>query len=199
MKCYLIRHAATKGNLEHRYVGRTEESVLPQELHRLRRLGESLSSVEYVFTSPSLRCRQSAEALFQDRGLFPAVEIISGFQEMDFGQFEYKNYQELNGNPEYQDYIDSGGKIAFPGGEAPKAFQMRCKNAFVSCIKKAKGQQRQSIAFVVHGGTIMAVMEAFGNPPKGYFDYQVKNGCGYLAVAEEKPILQLVHIQQIGL
>ena len=32
MKCFLIRHGATQGNREGRYVGSTEESVLPEEL-----------------------------------------------------------------------------------------------------------------------------------------------------------------------
>ena len=35
------------------------------------------------------------------------------------------------------------------------------------------------VAVVVHGGTIMAILERFGTPKKNYFDYQVKNGCGY--------------------
>lgn len=32
---------------------------------------------------------------------------------------------------------------------------------------------------VVHGGTIMAILEQYGYPKAAYFDYQVKNGCGY--------------------
>ena len=30
MRIYLIRHGVTKGNLEHRYVGSTEEVLLPE-------------------------------------------------------------------------------------------------------------------------------------------------------------------------
>lgn len=30
MRVYLIRHGVTKGNLEHRYVGSTEEVLLPE-------------------------------------------------------------------------------------------------------------------------------------------------------------------------
>ena len=35
------------------------------------------------------------------------------------------------------------------------------------------------------GGTIMAVLERFGFPKKAYFDYQVKNGCGYMLTPVE--------------
>ena len=137
MQCYLIRHGVTKGNQEGRYVGRTDEPVLCGELERLKYLGGTLSLVQHVFSSPLLRCRQSGEALFFSnniligeisQGCSPLKEatgnmqIIPEFREMDFGEFEYKNYQELNGNPAYQQFIDSGGTIAFPGGEEPEEF-----------------------------------------------------------------------------
>ena len=64
IKCYLIRHGATKGNQEGRYVGKTDEPVLESELERLRMLGKSLLPVDHIYVSPYLRCRQSAEALF---------------------------------------------------------------------------------------------------------------------------------------
>ena len=40
-------------------------------------------------------------------------------EEMDFGDFEYKNYHELNGNAAYQAWIDSGGTDCLPkwGGQ----------------------------------------------------------------------------------
>ena len=38
----------------------------------------------------------------------------------------------------------------------------------------------ESAAFVVHGGTIMAVMEAFSEEKKSYYDWQVGNGEGVL-------------------
>ena len=36
------------------------------------------------------------------------------------------------------------------------------------------------MALIVHGGTVMSIMEAFAQPPAGYYDYQIKNGCGYI-------------------
>lgn len=179
MKCFLIRHGATKGNLEGRYVGSTEESVLPEKLKKLREFGRSLPQMDHIFTSPYLRCRQSAEALFQGQEALQELEIISDFREMDFGAFEYRNYQELNGNPDYQRFIDSGGRIAFPGGEQPEDFKERCCQAFLKCLGQAREQNWQTLGFVLHGGTVMAIMEKWAVPKRGYFEYQVKNGCGY--------------------
>ncbi len=189
MKCYLIRHGATQGNQERRYVGSTDEPVLPDQLEKLKNHRKMISPVDHVFTSPYLRCRQSGKALFLHSGTLP--EIIWDFREMDFGEFEYKNYQELDGNPEYQRFIDSGGSIAFPGGEEPERFKERCRRAFLSCIGKARAQGFETLGFALHGGTIMAVMEAWCVPHRDYFAYQVKNGCGYEAEAVWQPELRL--------
>lgn len=190
MKCYLIRHGATQGNREGRYVGSTDESLLPDQLEKLKKLGNMLCPVDHIFTSPYLRCRQSGEALFSNTGL--VSEIIWDFREMDFGEFEYKNYQELNGNTDYQRFIDSGGSIAFPGGEEPEHFKTRCCRAFLSCMNKAREQRFEVLGFSLHGGTIMAVMEAFGEPKGEYFAYQVKNGCGFEAEVVWEPGLGLL-------
>ena len=124
MEVYFIRHGGTKGNTQHRYVGRTDEEILPEAWTELEKTGKTLGLMDYIFVSPYVRCIQSAEALFgKSQELQGKTEVIENFREMDFGAFEYKNYQELNGNPDYQRFIDSGGTIAFPQGEEPKDFK----------------------------------------------------------------------------
>ncbi len=188
MKVYFIRHGATRGNLEHRYVGRTDEGILDSEWEKLRQAGERLGQMEHVFASPYLRCVQSAQALF---GLEESkLEKVEDFRELDFGIFEYKNYQELNGNADYQRFIDSGAAIAFPGGEEPEIFKTRCRQAFEACMEKAHRQKWEKLAFVVHGGTIMAVLEAYGLPKKSYFDYRAENGEGFACEVVQKKFLR---------
>lgn len=178
MKVYFIRHGATKGNQEHRYVGRTNETILDTEWNCLREKGEVLEKMDCIFSSPYLRCIQSAQALFNIKE--QEIELIEDLQELDFGAFEYKNYQELNGNSDYQKYIDSGGTISFPDGEEPELFKSRCRKAFEHCMNMAWEQKWNQIAFVVHGGTIMAILEEYGIPKRSFFDYQVPNGSGFV-------------------
>lgn len=192
MRLIFIRHGKTKGNTEGRYVGRTDEPLLAESVEHLQKA--FYPAARQVITSPMLRCRQSAAAIY------PAVpaQVQQGLEEMDFGAFEYKNYQELCKDHRYQAYIDSGGQTGFPGGEPLQAFKERCCIAFQKVIEqlmeengqvqpaeeKATGQAQNAgqaqepaaAAFVVHGGTIMAIMEAFGEPKRGYFDWQVPNG-----------------------
>lgn len=183
MEVYFIRHGMTRGNQEQRYVGCTDEEILPMEKERLKILGQRLPAMDYLFISPMLRCRQSAAALF------PAheadMEVIEDLKEIDFGAFEYKNHLELNGDLDYQSFIDTNGASGFPGGEGIEKFKLRCIDAFAGCMKRAQKEECSTVGCVVHGGTIMAIMEAFALPQKSYYEYQVKNGCGYLAVVSE--------------
>lgn len=194
MNVYFIRHGATKGNREYRYVGRTDEEILPEEWNALKEKGAELGQMDGVFVSPYLRCIQSAKALF---GLEEQeLEIVEDLREMDFGAFEYKNYQELNGNPDYQRFIDSGGTIAFPEGEEPEAFKERCKEAFEKCMERAHDRKWEKVAFVVHGGTIMAILETYGLPKQDYFDYQVKNGNGFGGEVIQGKYIQCQRLQK---
>ena len=55
----------TKGNQEHRYVGTTDEGLLPEEKERLQaRAADMDFHPSVVFVSPARRCRETAACLF---------------------------------------------------------------------------------------------------------------------------------------
>lgn len=178
MKIYLLRHGETAGNREKRYVGSTDEGLTKQAVQALQK--RMPPAVDWVYASPRRRCLETAEILFPRIGR----TVIGGLAECDFGLFEYKNYKELAGNPDYQRWIDSGGVIGFPGGESREAFQNRCMAAFAEVLEDAGRREANAVAVVVHGGTIMAVLSRIGVPRKDYFDWQVGNGAW--VEAEEK-------------
>lgn len=244
MQVLLVRHGKTQGNLEHRYVGRTDEPLLAEERARLMNSCYEKFHPDIVYCSKMLRCKQTAEILFfhpkdincrktydedncetydedsnetydedsrktydgdssetynecsrktcdegsreilsrltEDWGYKPQLEIRDGLEETDFGEFEYKNYEELKNDPAYQAWIDSGGMLAFPGGESGKDFRKRCCRAFEECIEDANRRQAKRIALVIHGGTIMSVMEAYGRPKADFYSWQAANGEGFL-------------------
>ncbi len=187
MKLYFIRHGMTKGNTEQRYVGCTDEPVLETEAEHIKKIripGLEERTPDLLYVSPMLRCRQTAELLF------PGVrqQAVPGFLECDFGLFEYKNYKELEGDPDYQRFIDTNGTSAFPGGEDRKAFLARCSAAFRELAsawsqpnspdggEDTQGHGPETAAFVVHGGTIMALLEVFAEPEKTFYEWHVGNG-----------------------
>lgn len=186
MKVYLIRHGATKGNLERRYVGATDEELTPkgrallQEKLKKWREGqdkqtEDFLEVDRVFVSPLKRCRQTAEILYPGREQI----VIEDLRECNFGEFEYKNYGELQENSGYQKFIHTMGESGFPGGETLAAFQERCVRAFAQVINERESEA--PAAFVVHGGTIMAILGRFSVPHRDYYEWQAGNGEGFSA------------------
>ena len=77
MKLWLIRHGMTKGNQEHRYVGTTDEGILPEEKERLQAKAADMDlHPTIVFVSPARRCRETAACLFP--GLQAAQLCASG-------------------------------------------------------------------------------------------------------------------------
>ena len=125
----------TKGNQEHRYVGATDEGLLPEEKERLRAKSADMNlHLAIVFVSPARRCRETAACLFP--GPAPELIVVPEFMEMNFGVCEYMSWQEINQGPDpahraaYQRYIDSGGETAFPGGESKVEFTRRVCDGF---------------------------------------------------------------------
>lgn len=195
MKLILIRHGMTQGNKEKRYIGTTDESLSNEGVSFLR---ESMKQGVYpfadrLFVSPMKRCMETAQLLYP--ALSPTV--VQDFRECSFGRFEGKNYEELADDKEYLRWLGSNGTLPFPEGEAVETFKKRCVKAFRQCILDmgAFSETDGSAAMIMHGGTIMAIMECYALPKKGYYEYQVTNGSGYTAeyskgrLYDAKPVL----------
>ena len=172
MRVDFIRHGKTEGNLEMRYVGRTDEPLSFSGIAELMKTDYPPCGV--LITSPMKRCIQTAELIYPDK----APIICEELRECDFGAFEGRNYIELSTDSRYQKWIDSGGESAFPEGEDPADFKERCVAGFLASI--AKVPEGSSATFVVHGGTIMAILERFAQPHQGYYHWQVTNGHGFI-------------------
>ena len=186
IKILILRHGKTKGNLEGRYIGsKTDESLCAEGIDELENKKKALNTLTAltdknvsVYASPMKRAVETAELLF------PAslVHVISNLKEIDFGDFENKNYQELNSNSDYQAWIDSGGRNDYPGGEKLDLFIKRSIDGFNEVVSDVTRSNKDSAAVICHGGNIMAIMSNLTG--KDYFDFQVKNGHGYLLELE---------------
>jgi len=173
MQVILIRHSKTAGNLLGRYIGTTDESLCPEGIALLS--DKEYPSAEALYVSPMKRCIETGKLIYPN--LFPFEETL--LRECDFGEFENKNYRELDGNPRYQAWVDSGGTLPFPGGESREDFKKRCEEGFCNVIKDAFDKHLQTVAIIAHGGTLMSILEAYAFPERPFYDWQVKNGRGF--------------------
>ena len=180
MRVLLLRHGATPGNLEKRYIGTTDEPLSEEGRKQLATV--HFPAPELLVCSPLRRCIETAELVFPG---MPCI-IEPDFRECDFGDFEEKNYTDLSSDPRYQAWIDSGGTLPFPGGESPAAFRNRCAAAFSSLLREHSAIH--DMALVVHGGTIMSILsDRLGGD---YYSYQIPNGGHFLYDTMQNTLLQ---------
>lgn len=169
MELYFVRHGRMPGNKEKRYIGRTDESILPESVKELseRAARGEYGHPEILFVSPMRRCVETAGIIYPDM----EMHVIRDFRECDFGSFEGRNYIELSSEPDYISWIESGGTMPFPGGESMNEMIDRVMKGFYEAMDIADGRDA---AFVVHGGTIMALMSRIDGGD--FYDYQIDNG-----------------------
>ena len=173
LKLWLVRHGMTEGNSHQRYNGVTDEPLCEEGRKLLEKF--TYPAVQALFVSPLKRCRETASILFP-KGEQRIVPLLA---ECDFGEFENKNYKELSDNPHYQEWIDSNGTLPFPGGESREDFKNRSLRGFEKAVHMCIQKEIRKAALVVHGGTIMNIMEKYGEPSGQFYEWHVKNGGGY--------------------
>lgn len=193
MKIILIRHFPTRGNRLKQYIGRTDEALDEEAAAEIERSLCKASffypEVSLVVTSPMIRCIQTAKIIYPGVGRISCDKL----RETDFGNFEGKTYEELKDCPEYRQWISDGAKGSIPNGESRAEFEKRCMDGFFEIMEKLCKEGRESVAFVIHGGTIMTLMDQFSCEHKDFYDWQVKNGMGYEVEVDSKSWISGVH------
>lgn len=163
-----------------RYIGVTDEPLCENAYKPLEEI--IYPEAEAVFCSPLIRCQETAKLIYPKK----KPVICPNLRECDFGEFENKNYMELKNNPNYQAWIDSQGTMTFPSGEKPEVFKRRSVKEFQKVVEESIQAGYKTIGLVVHGGTIMSILERYTEPPTDYYSWQVENGHGYVLEFDDK-------------
>ena len=190
MKVLLIRHGMTEGNRKRQYIGTTDEPVCPEGMQQLRLLKKQARDMDrdyksqLVFISPMLRCRQTAEILFDKVPDDVRMIPVPALREMDFGVFEGRAWKDdLEHDPQYLKWLETECEGAVPGGERRQEFADRCLAGFCQAMKEAKElgrrQRIETVAFVVHGGTLMSILSGLSEEPGNFYSFMADNGHGY--------------------
>lgn len=179
MKIYMIRHSITPGNKRRAYIGATNEPLCEEGIELLNK--RMYPEVETVVASPMKRCIQTAMCIYPDKKPY----VVDNLRECDFGAFEGLTYEELKENAIYQEWLSKEGKIPFPQGEDQIEFRKRCVNGFEEAVEYLHNNNILSTAMVVHGGTIMAILETYARPQEEFYHWKVENGEGYLVEIDE--------------
>ena len=170
---YLIRHGMTEANEKRLYCGRTDLPLSKKGREGLIRLKDTVVYPE-TDTLVASGLRRSAETASILYGREPDI-IMRELNEMDFGEFEMKGYEDLKGDPEYQRWITGDGSEACPKGESRDSFGKRAAAGY----ERIMASEASSAAVICHGGTIVCIMDKLFEGIKNFYEWQPDFGRGY--------------------
>ena len=175
-RIHLIRHGTTDANILGQYIGcKTDAPLSPEGLNELRLLKENMEypEIDCLYSSPMLRCRQTAAVLYPDMG----VTMVENLKEYDFGDFEGKTANELENNGDFINWVS--GKATPPNGEDNTEFVKRLcvglQQIVLDMIEKGKSEA----AVIMHGGAIMMLLGATAVPRHRAVEWTADAGRGY--------------------
>ncbi|MEM1484827.1 histidine phosphatase family protein [Oscillospiraceae bacterium PP1C4] len=176
-KIHLIRHGLTQGNLEGRYIGVTDLPLCEEGRLQLQKMSEQCEYpvVDRVYSSPMLRATQTVEILYPDR----YIEVVDNLREFNFGDFEGRTMQDLEKDPQFQQWISSAATAGTPNGETGLSLQTRAQEAIAYIFAQMMEKRMLSVAVVTHGGLIMNLLACMGLPEREMVRWGVDNGRGY--------------------
>ncbi len=175
---YLFRHGMTECNKRYAYCGITDVPVCSEGKEQLMEMKKQFAYPDIsrctVVTSGMKRTIQTLKILYPD--YCTRAEKMPALQEMNFGVFEGKSYEELKSDSDYQSWITGDNeKNVCPGGESGLDMKRRVLDAFRSIAEDAN-----SYALFMHGGPMACIMESlFPNEHKNRWQWQRDFGMGY--------------------
>lgn len=176
-KMHFIRTGRTVPGSEKRYVGQSDPALCAEGLDEIERLRREFTypAVQMVFTSPLLRCVQTADMLYPDL----QTEPVEGLMDMHLGAFESKTFDELRGEEAFREWLGNSAENPPPGGEQLDAFTERIIVATNGIFHRMMEQRLTNVAVVTHGGVIMTLLAGIGLPKQPLQEWATANGTGY--------------------
>ena len=195
MKLILIRHAACAGMSERRFGAPMINDGLSESGRKLlldRKSRGVYPHADLLYVSPMRGCVETGHLLYPM--LVPVT--LSSLMERDYGIFQGKTYEELNSDPAYRRWIESGRLSAPPGGESHQEFVQRIHGAVLRLAQDAQSRNILTAAVVTHSSSILEMLRQFYNPQLDETDVHLGEGGGYVAQLEPQS-LHLSKIQPI--
>ena len=157
-----VRHALTDGNLQSQVFGGAELSINTEGEYQAKVLARWLSraDIDVVYTSPMVRCLQTAFILLGDRLALGSVDDTQNsclqnqwlvqdrrIIERDYGEKEGAPFAEVD----YDRFWNSNNEIKYVGAEDLAAVRARVQD-FLSCMRER--HCGQTVLCVTHGSVI---------------------------------------------
>lgn len=190
MKLTLIRHGITQGNKDRLYYGATDLPLLPEGEEELRRLANKggYPTAQHYYTSGMLRTEQTFALLYGER----PHEVLPGMREINFGDFEMRNYEQLKDDPAFVQWCtgDVEGNVC-PNGESSRQMLARAWLALQPVLDGA-----EDAVCVTHGGVIANLLGEWFPCKGNRYTRTPHPGTGYTVEFDGRTPVRFVAIPQ---
>lgn len=165
MKLYLTRHGQTEWNLERRLQGWKNSNLTPKGRKGAELLRQRLRHVDLdvIFSSPSMRARETSEIIVKGRNI--DINFEDNLREIHSGKWEGKSLSDIEKlyPEEYYAYQNTPDLYkADNGGETFFQLQERAISAIDKIINENK---YENVLIVTHGVTARIIIAYFENWP----------------------------------
>ena len=118
------------------------------------------TSVQALYTSPALRCRQTAALVAAPHSLRPKVHY--GLAEVDYGTWAGRSLASLRRTAAWRLVRTAPSQVRFPDGEAVPAVQAR---GVAACEALAASNPEATLLLVSHGDVISMILAYYLGMP----------------------------------
>jgi len=183
----LLRHGELEGG--ERYRGNRDDGLTPEGRAAMDAVWEQVKErAETIITSPSIRCRQPAEAWAGEASIPCLIE--PRFREMGYGAWEGLSSEEIE--KEFPGMLANWRAnpvgMQIPGAESLHAFNERVRQGWHELLN---GQRGRHVMLLSHSGSMRLILTDVLNAPLASirrFDMHYASWC---RVKEESNILTL--------
>lgn len=170
---FLVRHAA-HDNLGGWLAGRKPGVRLgPDGRAQAGRLAQRMRRERFtaIHVSPRERTQETAAAIAAACGT-RAIATCAGLDEIDFGDWSGKDFEELNRDPRWRRWNDARGEARTPAGESMADVRQRV----LGCVDRlAADHPDEAVVLVSHADVIKAaVCHVLGLPAEAGFRFDVE-------------------------
>lgn len=154
MRLYLVRHGETELNVKKVYYGSTDCALTEtgrEQAASLRRVFEKMP-IDVVLESPLLRAKDTASLLLGENGA-PRV-MDDRLKELNFGAWEGKSWQELQGDETYEKWCTEWQSTCPPEGESFLDLAARVRSFYEDLQKRSE----ENVLIVAHHAVLQQLM-----------------------------------------
>ena len=193
-RVWLLRHGEPQESVRGRCYGSLDIELSPEGMRQFESAAALLSRepLAAIYTSPRLRCSQSAKILAAAHRC--PIETVDELSEIHFGDFEGLTYDRIETlYPSlYRTWMERPTEMQFPGGESFTEMWYRVTQAASAIRNRHEGQ---SIALVTHGGVIrILIAEALAIPRNHIFRIAQRHAAvNLISYIDRFPIVELLN------